>query len=280
MKSTQDYITELNQNGFALIPDLISDVECDKYKELLESDYKKYSKFYNCKATVSKGELADKSGEKVVYNLHNKHISWFKLFEEEEVVSILDMVLKDGSYKNKEPYYLYNISARCPRKGFPGQQLHLDSRLPGVNYPLVVNVLWLLDDFTMENGATRVIPGSHKLMSYPVDKKVFEEEIYITGKKGSAIIFNANLYHGGMENTTDKTRWAVVLGYARWFIKPTFDFMQNTPSSIFNQLNNKQKELLGFNLTPSKDEFTRLRRISNDFDKPLEYNKLDQILKD
>ena len=59
----------------------------------------------------------------------------------------------------------------------------------------------------------------------------------------------------------DVNRWALILGYARWWIKPSFDFIKNTPKNIFSKLNTSQKRLLGFHLTPPKDEFTRVRRI-------------------
>ena len=275
----QERIRKLNEDGFILIPNVISDFECNFYKKLLEEDYIKYSGFYDGNKRIDEGKLSDKSGEKVVYNLHNKHISWFKLFEHKDVLSLLDIILKSGSYKDEEPYYLNNISARCPRKGFGKQQLHLDSNLPGVNYTLIVNVVWLLDDFTIENGATRVVPGSHKKKSFAADGENHEDEIFITGSKGSVIIFNANLWHGGAENTTDETRWAVLLGYARWFIKPSFDFMKNTPTSIFKELSNEQKSLLGFDLNAPKYEFTRIRRRSSYFEEPTEY-KLPDISKD
>ena len=61
----------------------------------------------------------------------------------------------------------------------------------------------------------------------------------------------------------NNSRWAVLLGYARWFIKPSFDYMKNTPNKIYNKLTKKQKCLLGFNLIPPKDEFTRMSRRSN-----------------
>lgn len=274
----QEKISKLNRDGFILIPNVISDYECNFYKKLLEEDYIKYSGFYDGNKRIDEGKLSDKSGEKVVYNLHNKHISWFKLFEHSDVLPLLDIILKSGSYKDEEPYYLNNISARCPLKGFGKQQLHLDSNLPGVNYTLIVNVVWLLDDFTIENGATRVVPGSHKKKSFAADGGNHEDEIFITGSKGSVIIFNANLWHGGAENTTDETRWAVLLGYARWFIKPSFDFMKNTPTSIFKELSNEQKNLLGFDLNAPKDEFTRIRRRSSYFEEPTEY-KLPDISK-
>lgn len=265
------FIDQINNDGYAVIPSLISATECESYKKLLEQDYRNYANLY-CDANALIGEQANKTGEKVVFNLHNKHLSWFKLFEHPEILSILDVILKEGGYNDDEPYYLNNISARCPLKGHPGQQLHLDSRLPGVNYCITANVIWLLDEFTIENGATRLVPRSHHWKEYASEGLVHEDEIRITGKKGSALIFNANIWHGGAENKTEKSRWGVALGYSRWFVKPSFDFMQNTPEHIFRELTDKQKALLGFNLVPPKDEFTRLRRRSHLPETPLPYN--------
>jgi ectoine hydroxylase-related dioxygenase (phytanoyl-CoA dioxygenase family) len=268
----ENYLKELKENGFVLIPDLISDSDCDRYKALLEADYENYSKYYVKGNNDKSGDLSDKSGEKVVFNLHNKNLFWFKLFEHPNILPLLDHMLKAGSYRDEEPYYLNNISARCPLKGYPAQQLHIDSNLPGTNYCNIAYVLWLIDDFTLENGATKVVPGSHKWTAFAPDGVRHKDEISITGSKGSAIVFNANLWHGSAANTTDQTRWAVALGYARWFIKPSFDFMQNTPEDIFCNLTDQQKSLLGFQLVPPKDEFTRLRRRSSHFENPLEYH--------
>ena len=266
-----DYKKQLDELGYVVLSDLISNEDCEFYKNLLEKDYKQYKDQYQNSADKTKHNLNDKSLEKVVFNLHNKNLAWFKLFENSKVLNVLDSVLYDGSYKNSEPYYLNNISARCPLKGNPGQQLHLDSRLAGVNYCLVANVLWVLDDFTAQNGATRVVPGSHKFNSFTEDGKVYEEEILVLAKKGSAIIFNANLWHGGGGNFDGTSRWALALGYARWFIKPAFDYMQNTPNEIYDHLTDSQKKLLGFNCVPPKDEFTRLRRLSEVPEKPFYY---------
>lgn len=258
----------LDELGFVFVPNLISELECEAYKSLLELNYNQYSHLYAGAKAAAHGELANKSGEKVVFNLHNKDLSWFKLFEHPSILPLLDYLLRSGSYNNAEPYYLNNISARCPLKGYAGQQLHIDSILPGINYPIKVNVLWLLDDFTLDNGATRVVPGSHKWQRFAENGVFHPDEVRVTGKKGGALVFNANLWHGGAENKTESTRWAVALGYARWFIKPAFDFMQNTPCEIFEKLTESQKEILGFRCVPPKDEFTRLRRISQDFETP------------
>ena len=254
------HLDELTTKGFTILPNILTPSECDFYKSSLEKNYQQYSALHANEASSS--VLANKIGEKVVYNLHNKDLAWFKLFEHKAVTSLLDVILREGSYSDAEPYYLNNISARSPLKGFPDQQLHLDSNLPGVNYCLTANVLWYFDDSHAMNGATRVVPGSHKWMTYAPDGQKHPEEIVLSVKKGSVCVFNANLWHAGGANQTDGTRWALALGYTRWFVKPSFDFMRNTPAHIYDKLTEAQKDLLGFRLVPPQDEFTRLRRRS------------------
>lgn len=265
-----EHIEHFYKYGYVLLPDLLTAERCAHFRQLLDDNYSNYANQYATESS-DKGTLSDKSNEKVVFNLHNKSLDWFELFEHPDVMPIIDAVLKHGSYQQKEPYYLNNISARCPLRGNPGQQLHIDSGLPGVNYCLKVNVVWLLDDFTEKNGATRVVPGSQSWTSFPPNGENHPDEVLITGKQGGALIFDANLWHGGGPNITDASRWALLLGYARWFIKPSFDFMKNTPAAIYEQLTDAQKRLLGFHLNPPKDEFTRLRRISLQPEKPASY---------
>lgn len=266
-----DTIKKFNDQGFMVIPDLISSTEADEFKKMLEDDYKKYSPHYPSNFKKTSHGLNDKSKEKVVYNLHNKSLKWYNLISHPKIISILDIILKEGSYKNSELYYMNNNSARNPLLNNPGQQLHSDSRLPGVNYCLVANVIWMIDDFTETNGATRVVPKSHKIREFAKDGEKHKDEILITGKKGSALIFNANLWHGGGPNIDGTSRWAYALGYARWYIKPSFDYMRNTPLDIYESLTISQKKLMGFFNVPPKDEFTRLRRISDKPETPFDY---------
>ena len=272
MTKINEHIARLDDDGFTVLPSLLTRKECEHFKALLENDFISYSPLYANTREVKTSSLASKVGEKVVYNLHNKSYEWFKLFEHQDILPLLDGLLKEGSYSGAEPYYLNNISARCPLKGHPGQQLHSDSNLPGINYCIIVNVLWTLDEFTLENGATRLVPRSHRIRQFATDGVVHPNEIRITAPQGSAIVFNANLWHGGGENTTPDSRWAVALGYARWFIKPSFDFMYNTPKHIYDQMTNEQRKLLGFHLYPPTDEFSSLRRRSDEPRHPPHYS--------
>jgi len=267
------HVDKIKKEGYSIIKGLISQEQCALYVDLLEQEHDQFHAHY-VQNNFSSSSLVDKSNEKVVFNLHNKSLKWFELFQNSTIIKTLDRLLKAGSYKNSEPYNLLNISARSPQFNGVKQQLHLDSNLPGGDYPLIIVVLWMLEDFTIDNGATRIVPGSHKFDYYAEDNKTYDNEIVVEGKRGSALLYNASLWHGGGVNTTTKTRWGLVLGYGRWFIKPSFDLLNNTPKEIYESLTDNQKALLGFNSIPPLDEFTRLTRRSSDFQQPSNNYKL------
>ena len=178
-----DFREEIEEKGYVVLPDLITEKACDQYKVLLEDQYEIYAPNYAGNAEATGHGLDNKSLEKTVYNLHNKDLSFFELFEHPEVLKILDFMLLEGSYKDSEPYYLYNNCARCPLKEILGSFTQI--AVPGINYCIVANVLWALDDFTNDNGSTRIVPGSHKIKEFAEDGKIYDEEIRANVKKGA-----------------------------------------------------------------------------------------------
>jgi len=195
--------------------------------------------------------------------MHNKDINYLPYLNHPSYMPLVEKLLKEGSFENNEPIHLLNISARCPKKGSPQQQLHLDSNLPGKNaFPLIMVVILMLDDFNEHNGTTRLVPGSHKRDCYAANGLNYKDEVLLEASAGSVLVFNGAMWHGGSSKTLSDSRWGIVLGYGRWFIKPSFDFSANTPNDIYQKLSPAQKDLLGFNTTPPLDEFTRMTRKS------------------
>jgi ectoine hydroxylase-related dioxygenase (phytanoyl-CoA dioxygenase family) len=112
------------------------------------------------------------------------------------------------------PYRVREIHGRNPLPGFGQQGLHADwvPRTPGSPY-FVVTTLWMIDDFTPDNGATRIVPGSH-LISKPLPKPLAQplsrhvEERIVTGRAGSMLVFNGHLWHSGRRNDSANPRRA------------------------------------------------------------------------
>ena len=102
-----------------------------------------------------------------------------------------------------------------------GQPLHVDmAALPDARGYWVCNTIWLLDDFTPSNGATRLVPGSHRWGTRPNDVLAdamapHPQEILLTGAAGSIAIMNSHLWHGGTANRTERPRLAMHAFYCR-----------------------------------------------------------------
>jgi ectoine hydroxylase-related dioxygenase (phytanoyl-CoA dioxygenase family) len=84
----------------------------------------------------------------------------------------------------------------------------------------VCNTVWMLDDFTADNGAIRMIPGSHRWGRLPQDVlsdllAPHPDEVLVTGRAGTMVVMNAHLWHGGTANRTDRPRTAMHIFFAR-----------------------------------------------------------------
>jgi ectoine hydroxylase-related dioxygenase (phytanoyl-CoA dioxygenase family) len=102
-----------------------------------------------------------------------------------------------------------------------GQPLHVDmGAIPDEKGYWVCNTVWMLDDFTHDNGPTRMVPSSHKWGTRPQDVLAdplapHPQEVLLTGKAGSIAVMNAHMWHGGTANRTAAPRLAMHGFYCR-----------------------------------------------------------------
>ena len=114
-----------------------------------------------------------------------------------------------------------NVRSANPHNGV-AQPLHADAgAIADEQGYWVANSVWMIDDFTVENGAIRVVPGSHRwnklpqqVMSDPAAQH--PEEQVLTGRAGTVVVMNAHAWHGGTENRTSRPRCAMHGFYTRW----------------------------------------------------------------
>jgi ectoine hydroxylase-related dioxygenase (phytanoyl-CoA dioxygenase family) len=137
----------------------------------------------------------------------------------------------------------------CAIQLHPGQQAQVLHYEQGI-YPLprdrdvMVTALWALDDFTADNGATRIVPGSHLR---PSGKPDAAEAVPAEMPAGSVLLFSGRLYHGAGANTSARPRLGVVIDYLQPWLRPCEAHTLSASHAQVRQLPQRLQELLGFN---------------------------------
>ncbi len=135
--------------------------------------------------------------------------------------------------------------------GSPAQPLHRDElawdffKFP-LDYEVQCNILWAFTDFTIENGATHVVPGSHLVagdQKYPRD-----QSIQAAMKRGSALFYTGKIYHGAGENRSDKVRQAINITYAVGWVRQEENQYLSTPLEIARTLPEDLLKVMGYQL--------------------------------
>jgi Phytanoyl-CoA dioxygenase (PhyH) len=148
----------------------------------------------------------------------------------------------------------YQLSAPTGIQIGPGEKaqvLHQDDSvypLPPDFRTVVVNTMWALDDFTEANGATRLIPGSHRWAGRqpgPHDRVVDA-----VMPAGSVLFYVGKLWHGGGANRTDRPRLGVILEYVAAWLRAQENHLLAVPRDIAAVLPERLQELLGYNIYP------------------------------
>ena len=142
-----------------------------------------------------------------------------------------------------------NFRAALPGHGLQG--LHADwGRLETPGDYQVCNSLWLLDDFTVENGATRIVPGTNRSTGSPGDvmansQDTHPDEKLLLGKAGDVVIFNSHTWHGGTLNRTTEPRRALHGYFTRRSQTAQLDQQKYLRQSTWEQLSPSQRVVIG-----------------------------------
>jgi len=135
--------------------------------------------------------------------------------------------------------------------GERAQVLHRDEDIYPVPRPhpeLVVNVMWGFDDFTEENGATRMVAGSHAGRLVQADAATPTVPAEMPG--GSAMLYLGSVWHGGGANRTDRARLGVAIEYVAGWLRPQETQLLAVPPEVARTLPVRLQELLGYDVYP------------------------------
>ncbi len=124
------------------------------------------------------------------------------------------------------PALLGNISANIAQPGGGGGMLHADQLFvpkPWPDEPQGMNFAWLLDDFTTENGATEVVPGSHLAADDADESQLASSAIPVVAPAGTLMVMESRVRHRTGCNRSDSPR-AALFG---WYTRPIYRTQEN-----------------------------------------------------
>jgi ectoine hydroxylase-related dioxygenase (phytanoyl-CoA dioxygenase family) len=150
-------------------------------------------------------------------------------------------------------FKLSSLNYRAAKPGMGLQKLHVDwheAVVPG-QYT-VCNSIWLLDDFSQENGATRIVPGSHHTGLLPQNvlhdpEMPHPDEVIIEAPVGSVFIFNSHAWHGGTTNRTEKNRRSIHSYFCRSDQPQQVDQSRYIKQETLDRLSPAAVNILGLN---------------------------------
>lgn len=140
-----------------------------------------------------------------------------------------------------------SISSIAIDPGERAQPIHADDMaipLDKPHRPIVCNSMWALTDFTEANGATRIVPGSHRLQS-PNYGEAYES-IPAEMPKGSVLIWEGAVWHGGGANRTETRRTGIAMNYCAGFIRQQENQQLGLSPGLVRGFPPRLRELIGY----------------------------------
>jgi ectoine hydroxylase-related dioxygenase (phytanoyl-CoA dioxygenase family) len=224
---------DLERVGFAIVEDALTRVELDALRTRVIEQAA-------AEREAGVASLEYDGANQRVWNLINKGAVFGDLLHKPLIRDVMGHLLGGR-------FTISSFTANIAGRGGAEMMLHSDQGYVPleIDIPVVANIMWMLDDFTDENGATRVVPGSHKIRQHP-DPRQRPSSVAAIGRAGSALIFDGRLWHGTGRNVTDVPRHGLLSYFARPFMRPQENCTLSVADDVLAAASPWLKELMGF----------------------------------
>jgi len=237
---------DLDRAGYAILSDVLTQDEVREARQVLVDEIAREEAIDENRVRRFFTDPDDKNRR--LSRLPNRH-RWFRDFLEHPVALELTRYILGPTLLN-ESYLVHSYGANLTRPGSGAQFVHLDRGMDfhDQSKPLQSRFIWCLDPFDAENGATRVVPGSH-LWNDRVDMTgaTFYETVPAEAPPGSLIIYSDMLLHGTGANVShDRERAGVIVGYCPPWCRPMINFPLVLDPAVIEGSSRTLRQLLGY----------------------------------
>ena len=229
----QEYELQLHEQGYVIIPDLITEQEIAELRAELEPLLNSTGRnFFEGKKTQRLYAVIEKT---FVCNV---------LAEHPLILALLDRLFSPG-------YLLSQLQVINILSGEQAQPIHFDDgfyQLPRPRKPLGAATIWALDDFTEENGSTLLIPGSHQWDDRRPDEADMAKQVKCQMTAGSVVFFLGTTWHGGGANSSSNSRLAVTAQYCEGFCRTQENYFLSLSPERVAACSADMQRMLGYSV--------------------------------
>jgi len=222
------------EDGYAILPGVIEPDLCDALAEALL----RIEREHHVRPSDNDFEGAHTVR---IYNLLAHGAPFDRVPIHPAVLPVVEGVLDEGCL-------ISSLSSIAIGPEETAQPLHADDQvigLPRPHPPLVCNTMWALTDFTEANGATRIVPGSHRREYWPGYGKHYDS-IPAEMERGSVLVWTGSLWHGGGANTTGERRVGIAMNYCAGFIRQQENQQLGIPREVVAGYPERLQRLIGY----------------------------------
>jgi ectoine hydroxylase-related dioxygenase (phytanoyl-CoA dioxygenase family) len=228
------HFEELETRGFTIVPGVVPAAALPSLRAQLDAAL-----------AADQREFGGRPGKKeaLVLELVTRGDAFVELLENETMHRVFSHFLGETCI-----LYSYTSTILRPEDRPAASSIHTDTPrlIPGYHAGIVMTLA--IDDFTVENGATYYLPGSHRSMQPPKEEAFYREAVQVVREAGDAVFFHPRVYHAGGVNRTPTTRYGLTVYACRSFMRQRFDYPRLVTPAILARLSERGRGFLGFNV--------------------------------
>lgn len=247
-------IARIDYLGYAVVPSVFSEAAVARLLQKVQILHSAGQSL-----AQQSGASANQLSDKYVYHLQFQDIAFLDILTRTNLLDTLKPFLNDPYYAQLpqgDPNFL--LAYYNARSSVAPLALHIDSYVPSAGrFTTSMQIAVSLNGQTRQNGATTVVPGSHRIPTYP-DRTRPELAEVIECTAGDVMIWDSRLWHGALENLARSDRWSLIATFRPWWMKQNYDPVRGTPDHIYQKMDDRQRALLGFLSLPAKNETEKI----------------------